>query len=278
MRRSRTRTGPATTRCACCATSTDLEVGQTSTHSVVRLAPRLARRASRARRALAGSSRWRPAGGESLTCGECLSPSFGGGVSPSSRRRRRASSVAEPWRRGMRVCGARRAQGPCARPAGCGSSQHHGDQRRATGRHAIAAGRGRGRRNDRQERLAPPNAGAKPAGPTHHDPCFSVADETHFSEVVLKTGTSALARLLVVGQRSTQESGPMINSPSTVDTSAATTAAIAESKSCGHAEHIGFCPSCQRVQLARWAREVNKATAARHARLTEERERNARQH
>jgi hypothetical protein len=31
---------------------------------------------------------------------------------------------------------------------------------------------------------------------------------------------------------------------------------------CGHARHVGTCPTCQRVQLARWRRQLAHADAA----------------
>jgi hypothetical protein len=33
--------------------------------------------------------------------------------------------------------------------------------------------------------------------------------------------------------------------------------------SCGHVRHIGCCPACQRVQLARWAEQLREAQEAR---------------
>jgi len=34
---------------------------------------------------------------------------------------------------------------------------------------------------------------------------------------------------------------------------------------CGHARHVGTCPSCQRAQLARWNAQLVSVTVARQA-------------
>jgi hypothetical protein len=30
-------------------------------------------------------------------------------------------------------------------------------------------------------------------------------------------------------------------------------------KACGHRDHVGTCPQCQRAQLARWRAQLNEA-------------------
>lgn len=34
-------------------------------------------------------------------------------------------------------------------------------------------------------------------------------------------------------------------------------------RACGHAEHVGTCPECQRAQLGRWAEQLRQAENAR---------------
>jgi hypothetical protein len=41
---------------------------------------------------------------------------------------------------------------------------------------------------------------------------------------------------------------------------AATAARSATHKSCGHVQHVGTCPVCQRVQLARWSSQLAAAS------------------
>jgi hypothetical protein len=36
-------------------------------------------------------------------------------------------------------------------------------------------------------------------------------------------------------------------------------------KPCGHREHVGTCPACQRVQLAKWQAQAAQAQRASYA-------------
>jgi hypothetical protein len=36
----------------------------------------------------------------------------------------------------------------------------------------------------------------------------------------------------------------------------------ADAKPCGHQHHVGFCPDCQRAQLARWRKQLIECTAS----------------
>jgi hypothetical protein len=43
-------------------------------------------------------------------------------------------------------------------------------------------------------------------------------------------------------------------------------APLIRTRPCGHPRHVGVCPSCQRVQLARWAVQLADVSRSHNAR------------